>query len=252
MRKVFLHIFSGSGGLSQAVAAHGIGVVNVDTAIHPSLDLLDDRIFQLLVGWISTGKVAGIWVGTPCNSFSRARRGKPRPDGRGMPVQLRSATFPEGLPHRMSANDEQAVRLGNALASRARRLLVIAEKRRLPSAEENPFQSFLWSLPSRVKSDQHQDHKVDYCFFGTAWRARTRIRTHSFRWMHAPPCCSGRGVCSFSGLPHDHLSGSAPQHRGFKTKLKQAYPIGLCKSLAKDLSHAMLQTRVSQVWSQLI
>ena len=75
MTKVFLHIFSGSGGLSQAMAAHGIGVVNVDTAIHPSLDLLDDRIFQLLVGWISTGKVAGIWVGTPCNSFSRARRG---------------------------------------------------------------------------------------------------------------------------------------------------------------------------------
>ena len=48
MRKVFLHIFSGTGGLSQALAAHGIAVVNVDTAIHPSLDILDDRIFRLL------------------------------------------------------------------------------------------------------------------------------------------------------------------------------------------------------------
>ena len=252
MRKVFLHIFSGTGGLSQALAAHGIAVVNVDTAIHPSLDILDDRIFRLLGGWVSSGKVAGMWVGTPCNSFSRARRGKPRPDGRGMPTQLRSAIFPDGLPHLERANDVQAVRLGNALASRARHLLSIAEFRKLPSAEENPFQSFLWSLHSRNKSEQHHDHKVDYCFFGTAWRARTRIRTHSWSWSHAPPCCSGRGVCSFSGLPHEQLSGSAPQHRGFKTKLKQAYPIGLCKSLAKDLSHAMLQTRVAQMWSQLI
>ena len=164
MRKVFLHIFSGAGGLSQAVAAHGIAVVNVDTAIHPSLDILDDRIFRLLVGWISSGKVAGMWVGTPCNSFSRARRGKPRPEGRGMPTQLRSAIFPDGFPHLERASDEQAVRLGNALASRARRLLSIAERRKLPSAEENPFQPFLWSLHSRVKSEQHQDHKVDYCF----------------------------------------------------------------------------------------
>ena len=68
-----------------------------------------------------------------------------------------------GLPHIERAADVQAVRLGNALASRARRLLCIAERLRLPSAEENPFQSYLWSLPSRVKSDQHQDHKVDYC-----------------------------------------------------------------------------------------
>ena len=58
----------------------------------------------------------------------------------------------------------QAVRLGNALASRARHLLSIAESRKLPSAEENPFQSFLWSLHSRNKSEQHHDHKVDYCF----------------------------------------------------------------------------------------
>ena len=113
MKGIFLHIFSGSGGLSHAVAAHGLAVVNVDTSVHPALNLLDDNVFQLLVGWLSSGVVAGIWAGTPCNSFSRARRGKQQsPGGRGMPMQLRSASCPEGLPHLMRAADIQAVRFG--------------------------------------------------------------------------------------------------------------------------------------------
>ena len=61
--------------------------------------------------------------------------------------------------------------------------------------------------------------------------------------------CKGRGVCSFSGKPHQILSGTN-QH-GFLTALKNAYPDKLCNAIMRSLKDSILRQRASVRWHQL-
>ena len=198
---------------------------------------------------MQAGLVWGMWFGTPCNSFSRARRGPP---GSKMPRQLRSELHPRGLPG-LPPGDQAQVVLGNACADRAEVLAAQAYRRGLPGGEENPATSWLWTLPSRARRAARlhvTDRVVDYCAFGTPFRARARLQLWHLR--PAPrlsSCrCVGRGVCSFSGRPHLQLTG-ATSKEGFLTTKKNRYPDGLCKILAKDLWHAHMMKKASRLWN---
>ena len=245
-KRIFLHLFSGGGGLTDAVIRHGVPSINVDVAVHPALNIMNDEVMRVLTGWVSSGIVGGLWSGTPCNSFSSALRGGPTSR---MPQQLRSAACPAGLPHITDPKLLAKIHLGNGLASRARCLLTLAEQRAIPSGEENPWSSHLWALPSRADTSAHKDYKVDYCSYGTPYRARTRLRLHSFTWTSPPTTCTGRQRCAFSGRPHEQLTGVDPKSRSFKTKQKQVYPARLCSSLGRDLAHAILHTATATAWN---
>eukprot|EP00974_Lingulodinium_polyedra_P054433 5233819-Lingulodinium_polyedra.AAC.1 len=68
---------------------------------------------------VRRGEVSGVWLGTPCTSMTRARRGKP---GSGWPGPLRSAEAPDGLPL-LSDRDQARVQTGNALAAFTTRVI---------------------------------------------------------------------------------------------------------------------------------
>eukprot|EP00959_Pyramimonas_sp_CCMP1952_P024929 523231-Pyramimonas_sp.AAC.1 len=71
------------------------------------------------MGWIRSGVVSGLWPGTPCRSFSVARRA---PQWSQLPRRLRTQECPYGLPN-LCDKDLLLVAEGNLLAQRSGALL---------------------------------------------------------------------------------------------------------------------------------
>ena len=95
-----LEIFSGSGHLARAAQkafGHQVTVFQVDVQHGPQFDLTQRRVQRELVQLIQSGQVAFVWLGTPCNSWSTARRF----DGKG-PGPIRSDTQVMGLDNTFS------------------------------------------------------------------------------------------------------------------------------------------------------
>ena len=195
-------------------------------------NLLHHDVYEIARGWICSRMVKTAWFGTPCNTWSTARRGPP---GGKMPCSLRSAEFVMGLPA-LEAKDREKVRVGNLLAARAAELQRRCQELKIPWGEENPGSSFLWQHSWRRKMEKVAEvYYVDYCSYGTVFRARTRLQISAGRRTQAfeGHLCRGRGTCTFSGRPHDRLSG--PDGSTFKTARKNAYPPALCRALARLL-----------------
>ena len=73
------------------------------------------EVFETVKGWIRANWVWCLWLGTPCNTFSKVRRAPP---GSAMPSALRSPAQPRGLAG-LAPKDQAKLREGNALADRA-------------------------------------------------------------------------------------------------------------------------------------
>ena len=166
---------------------------------------------------------------------------------------MRSAEHPRGLAN-LGARDHAKLVEGNSLADRAGLLQRAAHARGLPGGEENPTNSFLWCLPSRtrfLKEHAVQDPVIDYCAFATPFRARTRLRM----WGPPPPSalpaarCTGRGICTFTGCPHEHLTGRAPGAHSFQTSRKNSYPRKLCSILARHFVRARRSKQATNLWA---
>ena len=94
---IFLEIFAGKAGVTRAVRSEGTIVLPpVDIVLSKEVvsvtNLEDEKVWQKIDKWITSGVIDLVHFGTPCSSFSRARKddGGPRP--------LRSEEFPGGLP----------------------------------------------------------------------------------------------------------------------------------------------------------
>eukprot|EP00959_Pyramimonas_sp_CCMP1952_P069971 1460992-Pyramimonas_sp.AAC.1 len=62
--------------------------------------------------------------------------------------------------------------------------------------------------------------------------------------------CRGRGICDFTGRPHENLSGTM-QGGGFFTIAKAAYPPRLASSLANEIFRACAMREISRQWNLL-
>lgn len=180
-------------------------------------DICDDTVFNIVRGWIASYMVADVWCGTPCNSFSRARRG---PIGGSFPAQIRSARRPRDIPG-LVGRDARTVRIGTKISDRSGLLLNEAHARPVPAFEENPAYSYSWSPRSRrqqLNRPNVRDYIIDHCTFGSRFRKRTRIRCFHARdnRLLKATCTSSRGCCSYTGQPHVILSGI--NDRDFATK----------------------------------
>ena len=223
-----------------------------DIVYGPWFDLTNRHSLAVLIGWMTSGKVSALWMGTPCQGLSRARRGPP---GGKMPCALRSPLAVRGLAN-LKGRDRQALQASNFMADVAGRLEHLAYKLGIPGGEENPASSYLWQFPSRkrlVQRPEVETRTVDYCACGRPFRARTQL----LFWHWRPPeqltalRCVGRGICSFSGRAHDQLSGAQPGKNKFMTALKNAYPDMMCKILADSLSKVITRTQASRRWTQI-
>ena len=60
------HIFSVKGGYP---------VISVDISEDPRFDLTNRDVINLIIGWIRSKCILGVWLATVCTSWSRARHG---------------------------------------------------------------------------------------------------------------------------------------------------------------------------------
>ena len=139
-----LEIFSGSGHFSRAIRRKlkSVCAFEVDSCYGPQFDLTKPKIQKEIIKLIRSGVVQYVWLGTPCNSWSRARRN----DGRG-PGPLRDDTTGlMGLPN-LSEKDNLKVAIGNSLMKFSAQVFRLCVLLHIPVALENPHTSRLWLTP---------------------------------------------------------------------------------------------------------
>eukprot|EP00438_Fugacium_kawagutii_P018254 Skav220446 [mRNA] locus=scaffold254:128743:132882:- [translate_table: standard] len=231
----FLEIFSGSGHLAKAVQQVTSWDCFTWDILHGSeYDLRSKKKRNRILGWIKSGKIQGVHLGTPCSSFSRAR------DRRPGPPPLRSDQQPLGFEN-LGPADMAKVREGNLWMRFSAQVFNLCMKLHIPVTMENPFRSRIWLCPPMkylLRRKQCFSVDVDYCAFGTRWRKRTKFLYYGVNLQHLGihRCCnSKRGIRAFSGKPHLQLMG-VTKDGVFMTKLAEPYPMQLCINIA----HAFL------------
>ena len=239
-RLVFLEVFSGSGGLSAAIRRRGCAALSLDIRLGRECDITKKHVLSLIEGWLSGGCVAGLWLGTPCSSWSRARRGPPGSNW----CCIRSREFPNGMPNLRPA-DVARIALGNATMLASARLIRAARRSKTPCFLENPSGSLLWDSPpiaKQVREGGAVKTTFDFCQYGKPWRKRTVV----MGWGVLPNpdlgrvCCGRRGLCSRTGAPHIQLSGTCAANGQLWTRVAEPYPSSLCARLADHLIASMI------------
>lgn len=138
---VFLEIFSGCGLLGRTISkANNWPTLLWDITLGEEYDLLRICNRQKIFGWMRAGLVRAGHLGTPCNTFSRARDNPPGPP------PLRSDTHVLGLPTLQGA-DLQKVVEGNFLMRFTAAVMRLAILLHIPFTLENPARSRLWLCP---------------------------------------------------------------------------------------------------------
>lgn len=242
-----LELFSGCGRFSKAIRKRLLHLfcVEVDIAHGPQFDLNSHRIQQEIINLLKSHQVKFIWMGTPCNSWSRARKW----DGRG-PGPLRDDHEGlMGLPN-LSDKDQHKVKLGNALMRFSAKIFRICMALDIPVVLENPHTSRIWlSAPIRhlLQHPLTSYDFSDFCQDGTPWRKRTGFMSYGLDLRYAVRHCSGpRGICSRTGLQHQHLQGAV--NGQFMTLAAQPYPLKLCRRMATCFEHACMRRRSAKLW----
>ena len=128
-----------------------------DVCLHPSQDMSSPEFVSLIAYIISHFNVIVVWFGTPCASFSRARRGTPPP--------LRSQLRPLGLDG-LSDADRRRVQIANRHLRVTCNLARCCFRHHVPFVIENHAFSYLWETPafgSLKRATGASDVVTDFC-----------------------------------------------------------------------------------------
>ncbi|CAK0822424.1 unnamed protein product, partial [Prorocentrum cordatum] len=220
--RFFLEVFSGSGRLGQAVAREGVNVLLWDVELGADYDLRLSRNRSLIRGWIRSGIVIGVHLGT-------------------------SNSSPMGLDD-LSHADADKVRVGNLLMFFSVAVMRDAMILGIPATLENPARSRIWICPAmqRLQTSNKINFTVtDFCMWGAQWRKSTGfLSTGLCMDALAEARCLGakRGLCKRSGQPHIPIQGK--NDKGvFWSKIAEPYPPGLCRALASIYYNAWASSR---------
>ena len=84
----------------------------------------------------------------------------------------------------------------------------------------------LWATPAFKRLlEKHSSVVIDMCAFGAAWKKPTRLLTVNCSLnKFAGHICRSKSGCSFTGLPHEILSGRSAEHKCLWTQVASAYP----------------------------
>ena len=226
----FLEIFSGAAHLTQAVQAlqipclPPIDVVICDM-VPVAFDVIDEAQWSFIMQLVMLGAIFFVHCGTPCNTFSAARKDD------GGPPPLRSASFPLGLED-LSWDNETLVWLGNLFAARSKEVCLGVSLMGGDFSIENPLFSLLWDVPFIMDLKQQArafDVDFDQCAFGAPSRKPTRLLTSSQHFQRICKQCPG---------DHQHVQlkgrvwSEQFQRWVYRTKLAQVYPKILCDEMA--------------------
>ena len=175
-----------------------------------------------------------IWIGIPCSSWSRARRGGKGQHGFPGPLRGDSAEEIWGLDG-LSRKDQERVLAGNRLARWTARLFRHAAQHGVPVVVENPQTSRLWLAPPfKALLDEFSSVDVCHCAFGSPWRKPTKLLCAHAALGDLTGSCTAQGpnkLCENSWVPHLALSG-VDQKGVFCTAKASAYPMRFCRAIA--------------------
>lgn len=235
----FLELFAGKAGITEAVFLAGVPVLPpVDIVesdlVQTPVDLVDATFWQSLVDILLLGVVFFLHCGTPCNTFTAARKAD------GGPPPLRSPQAPLGL-EGLSEQDSCLVFLGNVFLDRTVEACSLVFAFGGDFLIENPLLSLLWQTPQLlqlVRSARAFNLECDQCVFGTPWMKPTRFICSNEQLDILCIRCPG-------GHTHESLKGKVwdpvLQRMVFKTKQAQVYPLALCATIADQVRSIFLQ-----------
>ena len=233
-RSVFLEVFSGKAGLTKAMRRRGWSVlppidIVVEGEVLAKTNILDPNVLQRVQNWLQSGVVALVHFGTPCTTFSRARK-----HGDGGPPPIRSEKFLDGIPG-ISESDRIKVQLGTKFLDITLDLCKLIALHGGHWSIENPSSSMLWIMPQTV---QHMQvfvafmYLLDMCTFGSEHMKPTTFACSDNCFQSIVRLCPG--------LSNDHihvpLKGTVLVNgkEVFRTKLAQVYPDELCDLYAQQ------------------
>ena len=203
------------------------------------LDLLNPAVQEIVFGWLKSGAVIAIHLGTPCSSFSLARRG---PAG-SLWGPARSPEHLFGLPG-LAPVDQRKVAIGNKLMRFTARVIDTCIHLGIPVSLENPHASRLFRMPP-IRSlgglESCVKYVFDQCSFGCNWRKRTAVwcwHASLPELFDRPLCQSQKGICSFSQNKHTILEGKAKGATTCMTAAAAAYPQQLAYVIARGLTNS--------------
>ena len=242
-----VEVFAGCSRLSKSFANLGFHVLAVDIEFGESNDLLQEKVQNKLLAFIKTHKVVYVWLGTPCTSWSRARKN----DGGPQPLRNDDSCL-FGFEN-LGPADAEKVRVGNALLAVSLRLIEFCISARIIWTLENPWTSRIWLTPGILALQQLntpfvQMIRVDYCQYHMPWRKSTALLSGGFPALHnvSKVCQTKHGRCSASGRPHIILQGR--DHTGmFFTLRAQPYPPRMCVAIAACFLEQFLRLDKGQI-----
>ena len=212
----FLDLFSGERGVAVEAAKLGVWSLCFDLEHGPAEDLQKEELQRRIEEAVRAGCFSSLGGGPVCSSFSMA-----------ITPPVRSAEWPYGKPN-LTANMEKKVKEGNASALWMFSLLRLGPELRIQVWLENPAGSWMFRLPAwKALESDYPELKfwvVDYCRFGKEWRKRTRFATTS-QLGNCKTLCLGDHA-------HRLLRGRCKQAKMSWTRVAQAYPKGVARSLA--------------------
>ena len=232
-RGCFLEVFAGSAGLSRAMQMAGAPVLPPielipNEAVPFAVDITDVKVQRHVEKLLREGYISYIHFGTPCCSFSQARKLD------GGPPPLRSQAHLWGLPM-LSPADSERVQVGNLLLLITTELAGVAHASKVWWSLENPASSWLWAMPPTQKVQQMsgaQQFIFDMCCYESVHMKPTAV-------MSTAPLASLVRRCDQTRRPHVHepLVGQVEiqGQQFFKTKLAQVYPLALCRHWAAQV-----------------
>ena len=236
---VVLELFAGSGRVAKCARKLGVPAIAVDVQRGPQYDLCQGAIIDSIVAHMRAGDIRAIWLGTPCSTWSTARRGYPGSPGG--PLRLVGEHI-WGHPRALRRPaDRRKLELGNSTAKRTAEIIQAAVEHKVPVALENGNSSRLWHCPPIADLCAHPSATkfvTDMCQHGARWRKRTRVQTWGCRATAAlkHQCIGGSQFCTASGQPHIVLQG----HRGGGSWSARAsrYPWRFARAVARMLLRA--------------
>ena len=240
-----VELYSGKGSVTRQLRRRGIGTIAWDWSISVIFNLLVGPAFSILAGWIEAGIVVILHMGTPCRSWSRARRA---PLWSRMPHQLRNRIAVYGLKE-LVGNDSKIVEEGNLLSKRGQLLYSTCRRLSVSCSEENPAQSYLWLAHGRISRHQvaaASSYLFTMCAFGAPHKKRTRIDGINVSLPELGDADCNSQICAFKKCRHIPLSGLSDGK--FVTSATAAYPLRLARVIADGHAAALERRQVNSLW----
>jgi len=206
----------------------------------PSGDLSRRPLQRHILARIRGRRLQFVWMGMPCSTFSRARRGR-RPDlvteGSRMPMLLRTSEEPWGITG-LPAAEKEKVEAANALLQFVFQVARVCVRCKVGFVIENPRTSILWctdSVAHLMKRRGVRQVHLDFRRYGTPWRKSTTLLTNLRCAEQLALRCGGRkGLCGASGRPHCQLTGRDATGVWW-TKRAEPYPARMARAFAAAL-----------------